>query len=176
MNLVLHCESDWLIRVVVLVAGIAALWTAAHSKWLDQRLSRVIRAMLTRWTDLDVRDFASLFHLGGDYQIAELQVEPDDWMADKKIAELKLRDEGLLVLGIQRPDGTYMGVPNGETTFKAGDILLVYGRNETLTGLDRRKEGIGGTLAHQDAVATQAQVEREELESATEPQRSKSEG
>lgn len=155
-------SSDWLVRLVVLVLGVAALWTAAQSQWLDTRLSKLIRRLLKRWTDLDVRDYASLFHLGGDYQIAELRVEEGDWLAGRLLGDLKLRDEGVLVLGIQEPGGTYTGVPDKERQLKVGEILLMYGRGHALHALDQRREGIGGILAHQDAVATEVQVQREE--------------
>jgi hypothetical protein len=35
-----------------------------------------------------------------------------------------LRKEGLIVLGISRPDGNYLGAPDGETTVNGDDVLL----------------------------------------------------
>ena len=51
-------------------------------------------------------------------------------MEGRRLADLKLSDEGLTVLGIHLPDGSYLGVPRGETTIRAGDRLVLYGRDE----------------------------------------------
>jgi Trk K+ transport system NAD-binding subunit len=60
---------------------------------------------------LDVADYASLLRLSGDYSVAEVQVQPQDWLADRKLEEIRLRDEGVDLLGITREDGTYIGIP-----------------------------------------------------------------
>lgn len=157
-------ETNSLLKFGLLVGGIALLWTAAQSQWLDQRLSTVITKLLKRWTDLDVRDYASLLHVGGEYRIAELRVEDGMWMAGESLRDLKLREEGAVVLGIQYSDGTYMGIPDPETILKPGDIALIYARSKTLEQLDQRRKGIGGTLAHHDAVAEQHQEAEKERE------------
>lgn len=153
-------NPNWPLRFVLLVGGIAALWTASYSRWLDRHLSRVIRWMLKRFTDLDVRDYANLLHLGGEYTVMELQVQQDDWMAERTLAELRLREEGVLVLGIQPADGQYLGAPTAKTRIHSGDTVLLYGRDQGLKALDRRGKRIGGQLAHLDAVAEQRRVEK----------------
>jgi hypothetical protein len=160
--------ADQTLKAVLLALGVGALWAATQSKWLDRHLSRIIQRMLKRWTTLDVRDYASLFHLGGDYRVIELRVEKDDWLADHKLRDLNLPDEGVLVLGIQHADGTYTGIPGGDTTFQEGQILLMYGRGETIKSIDARRRGVGGAMAHQAAVAEQIEVSRREEEEAEE--------
>jgi Trk K+ transport system NAD-binding subunit len=71
-------------------------------------------------------------HLAGEYQVTEMQVEAKNWMADRTLSELRLRDEGILVLGITRTDGTFIGVPTGETPLKPYDSMILYGRASTL--------------------------------------------
>jgi hypothetical protein len=154
-------SGSWIWRVALLAVGIALLWTAAYSQRLDQRLSHLIRWMLGRWTQLDVRDYASLLHLGGEYAVMELQVQPSDWLAERTLAELRLRDEGVLVLGIQTADGQYVGAPTKNTRLHRGDTVLLYGRDRSLAALDQRGQHIGGELAHLDAVAEQKVIEQE---------------
>ncbi len=151
----------WLTRIALLVAGIAVLWTAAYSQWLDNRLSHVISWALSRWTQLDVRDYANLLHLGGEYGVMELQVQPEDWLADHTLLELRLREEGVLVLGIQPADGAYIGAPTRNARIRPGDTLVLYGRGNNLAALDERRRHIGGQLAHLDAVAEQRRIEEE---------------
>ena len=147
--------SSAVIRALFLAAGVALLWTLSMSNWLDRRLSKVISWALKKYTDLDVKDYASILHLAGDFSISEIYIEPQDWMAGRRLKDLKLPDEGLLVLGIIRSDGNYLGTPRGDTAVQPHETLILYGRNTDIAGLDRRKKGPGGNIQHAEAVAAQ---------------------
>lgn len=156
-------------KIALLVLGVVALWAVATSRWVDRRLSRLIDRMLRRFTSLDTRDYAHLMHLAGEYRLAELAVADGDWIAGRSLGEVKLRDEGILVLGIHKPDGAYLGTPDGATEVQAHDTLLVYARQSALESLDERQRGVRGDRDHRQAVREQAEVEvqeREELEAA----------
>ncbi len=158
-----------LARLAILVGGLAALWLLTTSEWLDDRLSRWIGWALKRWTSLEVRDYAGLLHLTGDYVVAEMNVAEGDWVAGRPLADLRLKDEGVLVLGIERTDGTYAGTPRGEFEVHAGDTLLMYGRQDVIRSLDVRPTGSEGNWQHVKAVDEQRKVEvaeREEAESS----------
>jgi hypothetical protein len=150
------------VRIVILVSGIVCLWAFASSQWVDRRLSRTVDAMLKRYTDLNVTDFASLLHLTGEYRLAELRIEKEDWLDGKKLAAARLREEGINVLGIKKPDGTYIGALTGETRIRAGDCLVIYGRIDAIETLDRRKKGMSGDLEHHEAIEEQKIMIREE--------------
>jgi len=149
-------------RVLILAGGVAALWVLGNSSWVDRTLNALISRGLRRWTDLDVRDYAGLLRISGDYEIAELAVEEEDWIADRSLAQCALREEGVIVLGIQRPNGKYLGAPNGSTRVVPGDVLLLYGRDRLLERLDDRPRDIIGDAAHDEAVAEQQRVEDSE--------------
>ncbi len=148
----------WYWSVFWLTLGLVLIWIVATSKWLDRRLSVVISWALKRWAKMDVRDYAAVLHLSGDYGVMELQVKAEDWLADKRLVDLDLPDEGVLVLGIRRLDGTYLGAPKGPTRIKADDTLLLYGRSPVLADLDQRRADITGEAAHQRSVAEQRHV------------------
>ena len=76
-------------------------------------------------------------------------------MAGRQLKDLKLADEGVLVLGIIRSNGNYLGTPRGDTAVKPNETLILYGRNTDIAGLDRRKKGPGGNIQHAEAVAAQ---------------------
>ncbi len=157
-----------ILRPLILLAGLAALWFISNNRWVDQRITALTMRALQRWTDLDARDYAGLLHLGGDYVVTELEVQPDDWLAERDLNTLGLRAEGVIVLGVHRPDGTYLGVPHGETLIQARDVLLIYSRNGTVAELDRRRRGAAGDRAHRAAMREQARVERLEVDSRPE--------
>jgi hypothetical protein len=149
-------------RGVVLLLGLVVFLVVLRSRPVDRALSRIIDAALRRWTDLDVRDYAELLELEGDYGVMELAVEDEDWLAGRKLSEAELRDEGVVVLGIRRRGGRYVGAPDGATVIEPGDSLLVYARTQRLCELDERHRGARGDRAHADAVAEQAAIERAE--------------
>jgi hypothetical protein len=142
------------LRAGVLIAGLAAVLVAARSQTVDRWLGRIIEGLLRRYTDVDVRDYAGLLRVAGPYSVKELQVREGDWLAGRTLGELRLRDEGVVVLGIVRAGGRYCGVPNKETTLEPGDELIMYGHDETLADLDCRSQGGAGDDAHRRASET----------------------
>lgn len=156
-------DSSLVMRIVLLVSGLVVLWTVASSQWVDLRLSRLVNRALTRWTDLDVRDYASLLQLTHDYAVIELAVSETDWLCGHHLHELDLSAEGVLILGIQRPSGRFLGAPSGDSKIEAGDTLILYGRSDTLAELDRRSKGFTGSWAHREKVREHEQKQQREL-------------
>jgi hypothetical protein len=102
------------------------------------------------------------------YSINELYVEKTDWLSGCTLAELNLKDEGVLMLGINRNDGTFIGTPNGKSQIKPADTLVLYGRGDLIERLDRRHKGVGGQLTHAAAVSEQKQLKDRENKSDVE--------
>ena len=67
---------------LVLILGIGILMTTASSQWVDKKLSKLIQRLLSRYTELDIKDYAAILHLAGEYSIHELYVEAKDWLAN----------------------------------------------------------------------------------------------
>lgn len=143
--------TDAAVRLAILIGGLVLLLWLARSRRFDRLLQPLIRWLLGRFTDLDVRDYASLLHIHGDFAVSELLVEEDDWIAGRRLQEVRPADEGLLVLGVQRDATTYLGAPTGQTRIRPGDTLIVYGPTHRLAELDRRAGGPGGDVAHEEA-------------------------
>lgn len=152
--------KDVALRTLLLLGGLAAIWALAHSRWVDQSVSNWIEKALQRWTDLEVRDYQALLHLSNQYAVAELLVEPEDWLANRTLQQLRLSEEGILVLGIERPHKPFVGAPRGHTELKSGDTLIIYGPRERLKELDER-DARGGNWRHVEAVVRQKQIERQ---------------
>lgn len=153
-------RGEGLERLLLLLAALVALYFFARSEWVDRRLSRLIAWALKRYTAIDTRDYAGLLHLAGEYAVMELKVRRGGWMADKTLDRLDLPDEGVLVLGVVRRDGAYLGAPRGGTRLAPGDTVLLYGRSPILADLDRRRADPGGERAHRAAVADERRVRR----------------
>ena len=155
-------EADRLFRVLYLIGGVIILWILARSRLAGDYLSRTIEWALKHWTDLDTRDYVSLLKLSGEYKVTELQIKKDAWLAGKQLRECQLADEGVTILGLYREDGTYLGVPTGDTEIYAGDTLIIYGRSKVLQDLDIRRNDEAGEQAHREAIGAQQRHQRQQ--------------
>jgi hypothetical protein len=149
--------ADRLTRAAVLVGALAAVWLISRTGPVDRLLSRAIGWVLGK-AGFAARDYGTLLDLSGDYAVAELQVREGDWLADRSLRELRLRDEGVVVMGIHRAD-EYLGAPGPETTIETGDTLVLYGREARIAELDGRVRGSRGDAAHARASAERRSVD-----------------
>ena len=86
-----------------------------------------------------------------DYAVTELTAHEGEWMVDHRLADLQLSAEGVLVLGIHRSDGSFVGAPVGATKIRPGDRVLAYGHTHALRELATRSAEAGDE-AHAIAV------------------------
>ncbi|MFO7870810.1 MAG: TrkA C-terminal domain-containing protein [Kiritimatiellia bacterium] len=148
-------------KVIILVMGLVLLWSLAASRLVDRWLSGCISRALEKWTDLNIRDYASLLHLAENHQVQEMAVKEGDWLDGRTLADAALSDEGVIVIGIQRPDGDYVAAPDGKTKVTGGDQLVIYGQDAVLKELDARRRGDEGDEAHRKAVSDYARGREE---------------
>lgn len=144
--------SSLLYGLLIIVVGLSLLWWAIRSSIIDRWLSKVIGKALKKYTDIDVKDYASILHLADNFQITELRVDHESWLANKKLKDLDLRREGVIVLGIQPIEEEYVGSPNGDSLVRPEDLITMYGKAESFQNLNQRKRNWKGDIAHQIAV------------------------
>ncbi len=154
--------SESLLRLGLILLLIAVLWLLSKSRWLELQLTRMIDWALIKFTTLHNKDYVAILKLQKEYEITVITVGEDDWLADKKIADLNLSDEGINLIAIERKDGTYLGTPQRENKVKTGDKLTVYGREENLKNLEKRKKSAKGEAEHQSAKEEQAKQEKKQ--------------
>lgn len=144
-------NDNWLTSLIVLLLGVVGLRMVASSAWVERQLNRPIAFALKQFSKLDVRDYVSLLELSSGFSVTEMLVEATDWIADKTLVESALAREGVLVLGIRRHTGEYIGAPSGNSLVVVGDILVIYGPIKRLEELDERSAGPEGDMAHEQA-------------------------
>jgi len=160
-------STDWMstaIRMALLLSALTVIWIISSSSWLDHQIHQVIGKALTQFSTLEARDYAGLLHLTGDYVVAELSVRSDDWLADRPLKDLALPGEGVLILGVERPNEGYLGAPRGEFQLHEGDTIIVYGRQPAIEKLDSRRKGSQGNRQHVSAVADQIESNQAETD------------
>ena len=137
--------------LIIVVVGMIVVWFAINSQWIDKALSIMINRMLKRYSDMEILDYAAILHLRDDFKISEKLIGEEDWMANKTLKDLNLRQEGLIVLGIDRVgrDGDdYLGSPNGNAIIVPKDVITVYGKSEVIKSIFERKKNYKAELEH----------------------------
>ena len=150
-------------RSGLLLVGTILLLASVHTSLADRLITSITEAALRRFTTLDTRDFAALLRFDSDYAVTELTVQDGEWLVDKRLADLHLTQEGVVVLGIHRSNGSFVGTPTGETRITSGDHVLAYGRSGNLRELATRTDAVGDA-AHATAVDEQRSLVEQQSE------------
>jgi len=151
--------------LIYLLIGLFLLYFFARSKLIDRGLRYVIRKALKKFTKLHVYDYELLLGLSKGYTIGRFKVRKNSWLANKKLKNLKLNEEGVLVLGIIRrtkDKDVYIGAPRGDIEILPGDELVCYGPDEIIKELSHRIRGVKGDKEHMEAVKKEKIREMEE--------------
>lgn len=151
-----------LTRLALLLVALVALLLVARSRLFNRAVTPLLERVVSRYTDLEAQDYAELLRLGGEWGVGQVAVRDGDWIAGRTLAQADLRSEGVAVLGIEEPNGTYFGAPRFDTRVEAGAILLLYGRRVRLNELDDRAAGAEGDRAHAEAIADQRRESAQE--------------
>lgn len=155
--------SQLLVRLGVLLGGLILLLLIANSRHIERIMWKVNTWGLRRFAKIHVHDYTRLLRIARNYVISELQVREGDWLAGYTLEQLKLANEGVLVLGIEKSNGDYVGAPRGQSRLDANDCLILYGTQESLLDLDERRAGMEGNVQHMLAVTRQLDYAEREV-------------
>ncbi len=139
--------------LTLLIGGLALLCALGSSRRVDQKVCRLIGWAIKRWTTLNALDCAHLLHLRDEYGVSRFRVKEGDWITGKCLHDAGLVDGGLLVLGIERTEGTFLGAPPADVEVRVDDELVIFGPTARVLELDARVVGERGDLAHIEAIA-----------------------
>jgi len=149
----MHLKSDegWS-SAIVFLAGLAFLLFLTLSKTTDKYLRKIIQRFFREHTNLVVHDYENLLCLNGKFILAEIPVEKNDWLENKTLKDAKLDEEGVLVLGIRKTSGEYVGIPQNDTVFQLGDLITLYGHSEQIDDINSRSAGHKGEKSHIEGI------------------------
>jgi hypothetical protein len=131
-------DGSVLLPIAVLAGGLALLWALTSWQPVDRFIVRHFERLLRRWTTLDDHDPEALLRLSDDYTVRQFDVQADGRLDGQAVADLLPQAHRVVLLGIERADGTYLGAPDRGEVLHGGDRLTVYGRDEVLEALAAR--------------------------------------
>lgn len=136
---------DALWPLLLAVGGVVLLFGVMSLPPVRAAIEWVIRRTLRSAGVIRPMDYDLLLRVVHGYVLSEMAVSPESPIAGRPLAESGLGQLGVLILGISRADGSYIGAPAGRDVIEPGDHLIVYAREEDLQGLGlvgkRRRTG-----------------------------------
>lgn len=124
---------DFIVRGRTLLGGLAVIFLFARSKLIYNIMKNLISKALKRWTTMRIFDYEQLLGFNEGYTIARITVRSDSWLSERRLSELRLDQEGVLVLAIYRKihgKEKFIGGPTGDTVIKSQDVLICYSRQD----------------------------------------------
>ena len=150
--------------LMLVTAGVLlSVWQITSVRELADRLLTVVVARIPH---LEVIDFEELLEFDKGYTVAQLHVDRNRWMTGRTLRDLRLADEGVLVLSVTRASGATIGTPEADTTLEVGDRILTYGHQEGLERLRSRTADSRGEVERQESVLVQRERMAAELADA----------
>lgn len=149
-------------KLLITVTGAAAILALFGGKVFDPVIQRGVRKAMGKRTGPLIHDYAELLRVDKGYSISNVHVVTGGWLEGRSLRQLRLTDEGVLVLSIARAGGVTLATPGPDTVLAAGDVLLAYGLEEDLVDLASRGAGEAGESAH--AAATRVHHGRTTIE------------
>ncbi len=117
--------------VIVQFAGAALALYLLYRVFLWPRLAvridQAIRHRLQQRITLTAAEIEELLHSAEGWSIARVEVPEDCQFAGQTLAATRPRDQGILVIAIER-DGKFIPSPKGDESLYVGDRLIVYGK------------------------------------------------
>ncbi|MEN8694775.1 MAG: TrkA C-terminal domain-containing protein [Akkermansiaceae bacterium] len=117
----------WLALTALLTLAIALLF---NLQVIRRPLDGMMKWSLQRAGIGHIRDYDYLLNLRDGFVVFDKKISRDHQWIDKALWETRPSDDGVVVLGIYREDGRFIGAPHKDTRVQYGDVLMVYGRDE----------------------------------------------
>ncbi|HEQ71613.1 MAG TPA: potassium transporter TrkA, partial [Spirochaetia bacterium] len=130
--------------LIVIGAGLLSLFILTKSRLIEAIFTRVVRRLLRKWTRIYVNDYDSLLNLSAEYEVTKFTIPGASWFTNREIKDLRLTEEGVLILAVRRTDGYFIGTPKSTTTLFEGDQVIMYGREPLLRKIITRPAGPAG--------------------------------
>jgi len=115
--------------------GITAVVVLAIGLFVNLRFVRVPIDRFLKFTLLKsglrkVVDYDYLLNLQDGFCVYDGEIGNSHPWIGMALWEVSPADQGIIVLGIYRNDGEFVGAPNKDSVVRPGDVLMVYGRSE----------------------------------------------
>lgn len=161
--LTVQLTVDFYVILSIVGAGLILLFVLTKSRLIELFFTKIVQRLLKRWTKIFVNDYDSLLNLSAEFEVTKFTIPDQSWFTNRMVRDLKLTEEGVLILAIRRTDGYFIGTPKSTTVLYEGDQVIMYGRESLLRTIVTRQPGEAGDADHEHEVENQRKKEGREL-------------
>jgi hypothetical protein len=102
-------------------------------RFISIPVDRLMRTTLEKAGLKRIVDYDYLLNLEDGFCVYDGKIKEGHPWVGKELREVRPADAGVIVLGIYRENGDFVGAPKKDTTVESGDVMMVYGRDEVVT-------------------------------------------
>lgn len=113
--------------LLLVIGGAVAFGLLLNVRWVKGPLDRVMKRLLKRAGVIRALDYEVLLHVQEGYSVSEVELVEGHPYAGLELRQSRPSDAGIVVLGIHRKDGTFVGAPDKTQLLHPGDVVMVYG-------------------------------------------------
>ena len=135
-----HGTRQTVFQLVLIVIGAASLFAVTRLRFVKKMVDFTIDLSLRHSKVLRVHDYELLLRVGSGYCLSHVHISSKGDLVGKTLAESRPSDDGIIILGIERPSGSYIGAPGPKDTLELGDIITVYGLETKIFQLIKEQE------------------------------------
>lgn len=123
-------EGALLLQLLWLAAVLLALWFVALNPFADRIMCNIIGRLLVKTEGFGGRKPARLLQLPAGHGVMQILVHPESGLAGRQLRELV--SNGVVILGLQREDGTFVNLPQDSEAVRPADEIFFYGPDQVL--------------------------------------------
>ncbi len=123
-------EGALLLQLLWLAAVLLVLWFLVLNPFADRIMCNIIGRLLAKTEGFGGRKPARLLQLPAGHGVMQFLVHTESGLAGRQLRELV--SNGVVVLGLQHEDGTYINLPHDGEEVRPADEIFFYGPDQVL--------------------------------------------
>ncbi len=119
-------------KLGLMAMGVTCLYILSHTGFIKKPLDAVMKYTLERAGVVRALDYELLLNVENGFCISDFRIEKGHLLAEKALYESRPNDHGIVILGIRRGGGEFIGAPGKDDVVHAGDTIMAYGSEDSV--------------------------------------------
>ena len=127
-------------QLLIIAGGVVVLILLIRLRVVKAVVDYSINLSIRGSKTLQIYDYEMLLKVSSGYCVSDIMITGKGPLAGKSLAVSHPTTRGLIVLGIERENGTYIGAPGPDERILKGDVVTVYGQETEIQKLMSEQE------------------------------------